>query len=648
MNIINSVSKYPFSSLGENFLLNPNPQHARILKIMVFAFASLAACLGLIYYYLKAKNFNKDDGVQIKQIETVPPTNIEKEEIQDGVNNHKPTDQKNEKKENVPTQKQSSFVPEENVEPSKKKSFKDGETIVSDENDGVILDQFPPIPPNNGEPTQEQSLDLTKIPHVSEEKKITEEQPPFIPSHTGLKVNVVVPQQVPQSNKESVLKLLPNEMLFHLFSFLKIGPISQLKLTSKEMNGLAKSYLDSFEGQLRTFYQLSNRSKLINDPSKKIIEDKKRKECFELLLGFPNLKKHFESKDNRKIFFNHLQEANDYDYKRLFQNKLKIVQDLYFEFATDEKLKEFVSVFIEYPNDDFSHTLRFIDSLENSHIKRFPNLVLNLSQGRDPEIGIMSFLEIFTIVRLNYEPSPLLFDIINTLYRAYPNSAWNEIISNRGLKQWISLRPSIMAVYILHEFTTSLHPNFKYLIRLTKREPISDLQWIECFRLLVPKIDLIEENKRKALMEAIFSCNITARYEFIMLILETKNKNLIISFLKEYLALNHAQDEPEKGLACIFESIKNKKQAIALIQAIQSLPQQLQTLHFRELNNRILLIKKPNPEYKVDYFFGCISVYYLYQDWDAAFQACDLELKDYPKLEGNAFSVGCQNYKLGK
>ena len=636
MNIINSISKYPFPSLGENFLLNPNPQHARILKIMAFAFASLAACLGLIYYYLKAKNFNKDDDIQIKQIKIQPPTNVEKEEIQDGVNNHKPTDQKNEKKENVPTQEQFPFVPKENEKPSQKKSFKDGETTVASKN-------------NNDEPTQKQSLEEVAKPPIGEDKEITEEKPPLISSDKGLKVNVVVPQQVPQSNSESLFKLLPNEMLFHLFSFLKIGPIAQLKLTSQELNGLAKSYLSSFEGQLRTFYQLSNRSKLINDPSKKIIEDKKRKECFELLLGFPNLKKHFENKDNRKTFFNHLQEANDYDYKRLFQNKLKIVQDLHFEFATDEKLKEFVSVFIEYPNDEFSHTLRFIDSLENSHLTRLPKLVLNLSQGGDPEIGIKSFLDIFTIIRLNYEPSsPLLFDIINVLYRAYPNSAWNEIVRNCGLKQWISLRPSIMAAYILHEFTTSLHPNFKYLIRLTKREPISNFQWRDCFKLLVPRVELIEENKRKALMEAIFSCNITACYEFIMLILKTENSNLIFSFLKEYLALNHAQDKPEKGFSCIFESIENKEQAIALIQAIQTLPPKLQTLHFRELHNRFLLMHKPHLKKDVDYFFGRLHREKRYKDWDAAFKACSLELKDYPRLEDNAFNVGCQNHKLGK
>ena len=54
-NIINSISKYPFSSLGENFLLNLTPQHARILKIVLFAFASLVHVSGLSIITLKLK-----------------------------------------------------------------------------------------------------------------------------------------------------------------------------------------------------------------------------------------------------------------------------------------------------------------------------------------------------------------------------------------------------------------------------------------------------------------------------------------------------------------------------------------------------------------------------------------------------------------
>ena len=576
---------------------------------------------------------------------------LKNEEIKDGVNNHKPTDKKNEKEENVPTQEQSPFVSEGNKEPGQEKSFKDGETTVdSKNNDGVILDPLPPFLPNNEKPTQESSLDIAKNPHNSEEKKITKEQPPFIPSHTESKVDVVVPQ----SNSESLFKLLPNEVLFHFFSFLKDRQIAPMQLASKELYDLANSYLFSFKCQLRIFYQLSDRSKLINDPSKKIIEDKKRKECFELLLETPYLINHFNNEDNRKIFFNHIQEANDYDYKYLSQNKLKYVQNLYFEFATDEKLKEFVYVFIKFNEHEFLHTLRFIDSLELPHLKRLPNLVLNLSQGGNPQIGIKSFLRMFTIVRANKGPSPLLFDIINTLHHAYPNSAWTEIISDGGSTSWISLRPCVMAVHILHAFAISLlQPNFKHLISLAKRNPISHLEWIDCFKLLVPQMELIvpqielKENKRKALMEAIFSCNITTRYEFIMLILNTKNNKLIFSFLKDFLELNHAQDEPHKGLACIFESIENKEQAEQLIEAILTLPTTLVKLHFRELHNRFLLMQKPHLEKDVDYFFGRLGEK-LYKDWDSAFQACRLDLKNYPRLEKDAFKVGCQDYKLGK
>ena len=618
MNIINSISTYPFPSLGENFLLNPNPQHARILKIMIFAFASLAACFGLIYCYLKAKNFNKDGGVQIKQIKIQPPADVEKEEniekLAKSNRVHEELDQKNSvdkaeipsaKEENVPTQEQSPFLPK------------------------------------NEKPTQEQSLNLAKNPHVDEKKEITEEQPPFIPSHTELKVDAIVPQQVPQSNTKSAFKLLPNEVLLHLFRFLELEQITKLSSDSKELGVPAKFYLSSFECQLHTFYQLSNRSKLINDPSKKIIEDKKRKECFELLLGFPNLKKHFENKDNRKTFFNHLQEVNDYDYKYLFQNELKIVQDLYFEFATDEKLVEFITIFTTIQKDDFLHALKFIDSLDASHLERLKKIVAK------QELGFIEDLIDILNIRSN-KPSPFLFDIINIMYCAKPRRPiWEDILKVN--RPWRTLRPYVMVAYILRHFTTSNQPNFVVVgLNSLAGGSFGHLCWEECFAILVPQIEFIEENKRIALMEAIFYCNITACYEFIMLILKTKKSNLIFSFLKEYLALNHAQDKPEMGFACIFEYIKNKEQAIALIQAIRTLPPNLQALHFSELHNRFLLIHTPHPKKGYNYLFGRIEPEDLYQDWEAAFKAYGLELKDYPRLKGNAFNVGCQNHKLGK
>ena len=328
---------------------------------------------------------------------------------------------------------------------------------------------------------------------------------------------------------------------------------------------------------------------------------------------------------------------SNYDYKNLSKDKLKIVQDLYFEFATDKKLKEFISIFTSYNRYKFSHATNFISSLEKSHLKRLSNLVAN-----PPELDILKFLLIFTIEGEPY--SPLFFDIINILFQAKPDSLiWKKII---GLTD---LRPFVMAVYILREFTTSNHPNFDGLILLPESVyPFDKYHWIKCFEVLAPRIERIEENKRKALMDAIFSCNITACYKFIMYILETNNSDLIFSFLKEFLSLNHAQVKPEIGLAYVFKSIETKEQAIALIKGIQTLPPKLQTLHFRELHNQILLINKQELKLNGNSFFGRNEPQDFYQDWDTAFRTCGLELKDYERLKGDEFNVGCQNYKLGK
>ena len=60
MNMIHSISKYPFYSLGENLLPNLTSQPAKIQKIVFLIFISLATCFGMIYYYFKAKNSNKE------------------------------------------------------------------------------------------------------------------------------------------------------------------------------------------------------------------------------------------------------------------------------------------------------------------------------------------------------------------------------------------------------------------------------------------------------------------------------------------------------------------------------------------------------------------------------------------------------------
>ena len=228
MNTINYILKYQLPSYGENFLPTLSAQNKKILTITTLAFACLAFC----YYYFKAKNLNKE-----KQIKIEPPTKVEKEKIEDGVNNHNQNNQKNV---------------------------------------GVIPDQLPPTLPHNEESVQEQSLVVTNNPDVNEEKKITKQLPPLIPSHSGL-VDVIVPQQVPRSNTEQVFNLLPKEILFHLFSFLKVGQIVKLSSVSRGLNNPVTDFLNSFEGKLLTAYQLTD---LLRD-RKKLTDNKKKKECLE-------------------------------------------------------------------------------------------------------------------------------------------------------------------------------------------------------------------------------------------------------------------------------------------------------------------------------------------------------------------------------
>ena len=343
-----------------------------------------------------------------------------------------------------------------------------------------ILDQSPYFPINqeqNGEPIENKF------------KRILDTFP-CVPLNKVLK-GLFDSQKVPLLKIRTSLNLLPYEMSFHLFQFLETDQIAKLGSVSTELRVPAKAYLDSFEGQLRTFYQLSDKNKTI-DPNKKIIEGKKRKECFDLLLVHPKLKKHFEKETNREIFFNHLQEVDDY--QNLFNDKLKIVQDLYFEFATDEKLKKFVDVVsLLFDNKGFLCGTKFIESLEKSHVKRLTNLLLN------HRLDIGKFLDAFTFLPKR-EPPSLHFDVIYDFYQAKPDhQIWEMIIQN---DHWLQLKPFVMTAYILREFTTSNHPNFNGLI-LLGGITLCKFDWKNCLEILVPRIELIEEKKQNILRNAI-------------------------------------------------------------------------------------------------------------------------------------------------
>lgn len=158
----------------------------------------------------------------------------------------------------------------------------------------------------------------------------------------------------------------------------------------------------------------------------------------------------------------------------------------------------------------------------------------------------------------------------------------------------------------------------------------------QCFEELIPDLGAIEENKLKALMRAVFAYNKEAAYELVMCVMENYSNSLTPPFLSEFFLLNSATDEPEKGFACVFEYTPTKEHAIAMIKAIQTLPKELQNLHFGELHNRKQLFADGQS------FFGRCED--LYEDLEGVFQELGLNFSDHVKLEGDAFLVGCREY----
>lgn len=114
----------------------------------------------------------------------------------------------------------------------------------------------------------------------------------------------------------------------------------------------------------------------------------------------------------------------------------------------------------------------------------------------------------------------------------------------------------------------------------------------------------------------------TGRHEgtFIRSLMDTNNKETFGPMLSEMISFNLTPESPFSRLRVILGLINSKEQAIAFIQACQSLPEPLKTLHLRSLARGFTLGKSPKEPI---------------QD---AFRECGLDIDQYPQLTWKAFS----------
>lgn len=464
------------------------------------------------------------------------------------------------------------------------------------------------LPNKEGEKSDDNKLNI----NFSNERKNEKQEPTLIIPQTEEKLKVVLqdqPTEIPTMREKEVESV----------------PLDSSLVSQPE--------IDSFEGQLSIFCDLSYKKEAAE----------KRKACLKNLLNHLNVREHLKIEKNRDAFFDNLSRK---DYRRLSQDEFKVLQDLYFTYASDIQLETFIDCLSEPYKGNYSLAFNLINSFETQQVKRLVNLPLVF-------LSLDEFLGVFTIAIDKREKLPsteLLFEIIFGFYQAQPHlPTWDRIIENQGTANWLNLRALIIGAQTFRKFDTFNSPQLNQEILETLRQiPAQDIEssWQRFFPGVLTRLALIEENKQQAFIQAVFNYSQEICYECIMHILKTNNQTLITACLKEFLTLNHAAEKPEKGLSCIIEFTTTKEQALALIQTIQSFPQNLQDLHLCELHNRILLMQKPSLKKNADYFFGRISrkKRYQEQDWKIAFQECGLELEDYARLEDNGFKNGCHDY----
>ena len=440
--------------------------------------------------------------------------------------------------------------------------------------------------------------------------------------NNDLKKTVIIP------DKESFPLLdLSLELQFHVFSFLSIRQVVIFDQISNELQTNAKRYLNLFSNLLRIFFSLSTKSQPLLKPA----EFKKKQDCLAQLIEHPQLSNYLADGDQCEFFFNHLL-ANC---GGLGKDKFKILLNLYFCYANDEILTKYINV---YHRDSYP-SCYFLECLEKSHFSRFEKLKLHteffkmLIGEQLPQTGTQTIC-----------PFPLLAILISLDHEDPDNEKMlNEILQKEKNPEWEEIRQYILASKILKELKASNDPKLDVWLMQTH-------ELDHFFNILFSNIHVIELDKQRILMLTVFNVN-RSRCPGIIHLLKTNNNPLISNFLKEFLAINHTKNSSQMGFSSVVEHIVFKEQAVELIMAIQTLPIELQNLHYSELHNRILLLKKSRSDliYHIDYFNQDFPHQDLFQQWEDAFKVCKLDLNDYKRFEGSEFRLGCVAYhkKMG-
>lgn len=488
-----------------------------------------------------------------------------------------------------------------------------GKDLISDQKKKDEPKQIPQIETSISLDPNKQEILLSTPKQEPDTQAIVKESPKIELEQSSEKRPVVKTSAKKKEDQqlEEMGNPIDKEKLPEASSESYIPPVDQprqIDLQEEEDETLSK-----FDHNLKEFYELP------------IAQKKKRRNLLRQIFEDPALKDYL--REDATVFFNHL-DVNDY-----YIGPFDQIHSLYFEFANDEELKKFIDICIDNLNKDGAYCLvfNFNHALKRDQIQRLINLKITP----------------FRVLSLIYDTNPLLFEIILGFYQKRPienllelksDYRWTNLLEKKYSNISYRIIPYIIAAMFKHEFSKPYHQNLEQSILniLQIQKSPSEFAIRDFLNIFLPHCLEFEENKLRALMGAIYTYAIRIQnnnidktlYDSLRAIISTKNSILIASFLKEFLPRNILGAEPIKGLAAIFESITDKEQALGLIKAIMTLPEEQKRTYFCELHNRIRLW---NQGHEPNYIFGYEEVF---EGWEETLQESGLILANYPFTEG--------------